>query len=106
MRLPVTFQDVFSGYNILVASSDHTANLVAGVLVERVVTYFGTSVRILSDKGREFVSHVWDRPEDILGCTMVQTSPYHPQGKERIDRSHRIINNLIRAATAQHSEEK
>lgn len=66
----VTFQDAFSGYNILVTSADYTADAVAKLLIERVVAYFGVPVRILSDRGRELISHVWDQLEVIQGCTM------------------------------------
>lgn len=38
--------------------------------------------------------------EKWMGCTMIHTSPYHPQGNSRVKRSLRTINNLVRAALA------
>ena len=100
-RFIVTFQDAFSGFNIMVASPDHTTNTVVQLLVERVVTYYRTPVHVFGDRGREFVGHIWDQLETILGCTMVRTSPYHPQGNGQVECSHRTINNAIRAEIAQ-----
>lgn len=68
--------------------------------IERVIAYFGMPERIFSDRDREFVGHVWDQLERVLGCTMIRTSPCHPQGNALEERAHRTINNLIRAMLA------
>lgn len=41
----VIFQNMFLGYNILVANADHTAEPVAKLLVKRVIAYFGVPVK-------------------------------------------------------------
>lgn len=42
----IIFLDIFSRYCVLIPSTDHTALMVARVLVDRVITYFGTPTHI------------------------------------------------------------
>lgn len=56
--------------------------------------------RILSDCGQEFVRYVWEQLPKWMGCTVFHTSPYHPQENAKVERSHRTINNLIKASLA------
>ena len=59
--------------------------------------YFGTPRRLLSDRGREFVSEVWEKLTITLGIQRVLTSPYHPEGNSINEQSHRTMNNMLRA---------
>ena len=91
------FVDCYSKYTILVPSSNHTANTVSEALVCHVVAYFGTPRRLLSDRGREFVGEIWGKLQRSLGIQRVLTSPYHPEGNAINKRSHRMLNNMLRA---------
>ena len=91
------FVDCYSRYTILVPASNHTANTVSDALLRHVVPYFGTSRRLLSDRGREFVGEVWSKLTRSLGIQRLLTSPYHPEGNSINKRSHRTINNMLRA---------
>ena len=93
----IVFVDCYSRYTILVPSSNHTANTVSEALLRHVVPYFGTPRRLLSDRGREFVSEIWDKSLRSLGIQRVLTSPYHPEGNTINERSHRTLNNMLRA---------
>ena len=57
----IVFVDCYSRYTILVPFSNHTANTVSEALLRHVVPYFGTPRRLLSDRGREFVSEIWSK---------------------------------------------
>ena len=92
----IVFVDCFSRYSILVPASNHTANTVSDALL-RHVPYFGTPRRLLSDHGREFVGEVWASLTRSLGIQRLLTSPYHPEGNSINERSHRTINNMLRA---------
>ncbi|KAG0711856.1 Retrovirus-related Pol polyprotein [Chionoecetes opilio] len=96
-RFVITFIDCFSRFTILVPSADHTGTTVARVLMDRVVSVFGLPRRILSDRGREFTGIVWSQLQLLLGCSMVRTSPYHPQGIGIVERSHRTVGDILRA---------
>ena len=91
------FVDCYSRYTILVPASNHTASTVSDALLRHVVPYFGTPRRLLSDRGREFVGEVWDKLIRSLGIQRLLTSPYHPEGNSINERSHRTINNMLRA---------
>ena len=93
----IVFVDCFSQYTVLVPASNHTANTVSEALLRHVVPYFGTPRRLLSDRGREFVGEVWGNLTRSLGIQRLLTSPYHPEGNSINERSHRTINNMLRA---------
>ena len=70
---------------------------VSDALLRHVVPYFGTPRCLLSDRGREFVGEVWTKLTRSLGIQRLLTSPYHPEGNSINERSHRTINNMLRA---------
>ena len=78
-------------------ASNHTAITVSDALLRHVVPYFGTPCRLLSNRGREFVGEVWAKLTHSLGIQRLLTSPYHPEGNSINERSHRAINNMLRA---------
>ena len=93
----IVFVDCYSRYTILVPSSNHTASTVSEALLRHVVPYVGTPRRLLSDRGREFVSDVWRKLMRSLSIQHMLTSPYHPEGNAINERSHRTLNNMLRA---------
>ena len=93
----IVFVDCFSRYSILVPASNHTTNTVSEALLRHVMPYFGTPHRLLSDRGREFVGEVWASLTRSLGIQRLLTSPYHLEGNSINERSHRTINNMLRA---------
>ena len=93
----IVFVDCFPRYSIVVPASNHTASTVSDALLRHVVPYFGTPRRLLSDRGREFVGEVWTKLTRSLGIQRLLTSPYHPEGNSINGRSHRTINNMLRA---------
>ena len=93
----IVFVDCYSRYTILVPSSNHTASTVSEAFLRHVVPYFGTPRRLLSDRGLEFVGDIWGRLMRSLGVQLVLTSPYHPEGNAINERSHRTLNNMLRA---------
>ena len=102
----IVFVDCYSRYTILVPSSNHTANTVSEALLRHVIPYFGTPCRLLSDRGHEFVSEIWTKLLRSIGIQRVLTSPYHPKGNAINDRSHRTLNNMLRARLLEGSSSK
>ena len=93
----IIFVDCYSKYTILIPSSNHTANTVSEALMRHVSPYFGTPRRLLSDHGREFIRAIWTKLLRSLGIQQVLTSQYHPEGNAINERSHRTLNNMLRA---------
>ena len=96
----IVFVDCYSRY------TNYTANMVSEALLRHVVPYFGTPRRLLSDRGREFVSAIWTKLLHYLGIQRVFTSPYYPEGKVINERSHRTLNNMLRARLLEGSSSK
>ena len=88
--------DVYSRYLIAIPVKNHRASTVSRCLYESVVAYFGTPRSILSDRGTEFTSIVWESLTQMLGAKIKLTAPYYPQGNSVIERSHRTLNNMLR----------
>ena len=93
----IVFVDSFSRHTILIPYSKHTATTVSKALMRHVIPYFGTPRRLLSDCGGEFISSIWTRLLHSLGVRQVLTSPYHPESNTINERSHRTLNNMLRA---------
>ena len=93
----IVFVDCYLKYTILIPSSNHTANTVSEALMLHVIPYFGTPRRLLSDRGREFISTIWTKLLHSLGIQQVLTSPYHSEGNVINERSHRTLNNMLHA---------
>ena len=93
----IVFVDCFSKYTILIPSSNHTASTFSEALMLHVISYFGTPRGLLSDCGREFISSIWAKLLRSLGIQQVLTLPYHPEGNSINERSHRTLNNMLRA---------
>ena len=91
----IVFVDCYSWYTILVPASNHTANTVSDALLRHIVPYFGTSRRLLSDRGREFVGEVWGKLMRSLGVQRLLTSPYHLERNAVNERSYRTMNNML-----------
>ena len=102
----IVFLDCYSKYTILVPSSNHTANTMSKALLRHVIPYFGTPRRLLSDCGREFISDIWTKLLRSLRIQRVLTSPYHPESNSINERSHRTLNNMLRARLLEGSSSK
>ena len=95
-RYIVTMMDVYSRYLIAIPVRNHRASTVSRCLYESVVAYFGAPRSILSDRGTEFTSMIWESLTQMLGAKIKLTSPYYPQGNSVIERSHRTLSNMLR----------
>ena len=70
----IVFVGCYSKYTILVPSSNHTANTVSEALLRHLIPYFGTPRRLLSDRGREFISKIWTK---LLRLLRDPTDPHY-----------------------------
>ena len=102
----IVFVVCYSRYTILVPANNHTANTVSDALLRHGVPYFGTMRRLLSDRGRESVGEVWGKLMRSLGIQRVLTPPYNPEGNAVNERSHRTMNNMLRARLLESTSSK
>ena len=81
----IVFVDCYSKYTILVPSSNHTASTVSKALMRHVIPYFGTPRRLLSSLSALSGPSRFSLPPTILKANAIN------------ERSHRTLNNMLRA---------
>ena len=75
------------------------AESVANALVE-YISRNGIPVKILTDRGSQFISQVMTQTCQMLGITQVQTVPYRPQGNGVLERFHGTLKPLLAKAAS------
>ncbi len=89
--------DAFTGWLEVVPLADTDAVSVAKAFLNEWVSRFGAPERLLSDQGGNVAGEVIKSMCDVLGIKKIRTTPYHPQGNGRAERSIGTIKRLIRA---------
>ena len=71
----ITVVDIFSKWEEAIPVKNHTAEVVAKALMEKVICKFGTPLRILSDQGREFELALFQELCKWTEIDKIRTSP-------------------------------
>ncbi len=71
------------------------ASTIASLLVDRVFSYFGTPLQILTDRGRNFESNLFEELCRRLGIDHIRTTSYKPSTNDLVERFHRTLNAMI-----------
>lgn len=85
-RKVIVMGDLFTRFMVAVPVAEEKAEVVAGVLFDRWISIFGPPVRILSDRGKPFVSGVVRSLCARIGTKKVFTTPYAPQTDGMVER--------------------
>ena len=90
--------DKFSKYTILETVPENIdAEKTADILLKRMISQFGIPEIIISDRGPQFTSNLWQRICEYLGCKSALASSHHPQTDGQSERSIQTFLRLIRA---------
>ena len=65
-------------------------NVVADVLVKKIILRFGMPLVMHSDQGREFENGLMKSLCNLLGCVKTRTAPYHPESDGMVERFNRM----------------
>ena len=88
--------DVYSGFNIIVATKAKSGEAIAEALYE-VMCHHGYPRVMIHDRGNEFINiHVKDMLTVLANMLTRGGAPYHPQTQGSNERRHSIIRNLIK----------
>ena len=91
----LVFQDHFMKHVLAYVTPNQTAKTIAKFLYQGYILIFGALVRLLSDRGANFMSSVIEEMCKILGVKKLQTVPYHPQTNGFVERLHQTIMRMI-----------
>ena len=74
-----------------------TAQVVADSFVANWVARFGLPATITADHGNQFTGATWQCMCKALGVSHMQTTAYHPQSNEMVERFHRQLKAALHA---------
>jgi Integrase zinc binding domain/RNase H-like domain found in reverse transcriptase len=84
---------LFTRFMVAVPVRDEKAETIAEVLFERWIAIFGPPLRLLSDRGKPFVSSMVKYFYAKVGTEKIETAPYHPQSDGCVERFNRTLCN-------------
>lgn len=95
-RYCLTMIDRFSRWAEAVPLQDQEAATVARAFYNAWICRFGTPLRVTTDQGRQFESHLFKHLNRLTGTTHLRTTAYHPAANGMIERFHRQLKAAIR----------
>lgn len=91
----LTAVDHFSKWAEAIPLRNHTAPTVARALVVHVFSRFGTPMQILSDRGPEFESELFNQLMEWLEIDKLRTTAYKPSTNGTVERFHKTLNTML-----------
>src|SRR5438093_2067089 len=87
--------DYLTKYPECFATEDQKAETVAKILVEEIICRHGAPIKILTDRGANFLSEVMNQVYQLFHIQKVSTSPYHPQTDGMVERFNSTLLNML-----------
>jgi len=91
----LTVTDYFTKWADAFPIRNQEATTVAKVLVDRVFSYMGMPVQILTDRGSNFESQLFGELLRRLHIDRVRTTAYKPSTNGQVERFHRTLNSIL-----------
>ena len=92
----LTIQDGFTRYLVAVPLPDQKTETVINAIIENWIYVFGCMETLHTDRGTNFTSNLFKEVMHQLGITKTVTPAYTPES-DRVERSHRVLGDLLRA---------
>ena len=93
----LTIIDRVSRWPEAVPLSNTRADTVAKALIDVWISRYGDPDHIVSDRGAQFTSGLWDALGELAGFKPARTTAYHPQANGMVERFHRVLKDSLRA---------
>lgn len=77
--------------------ADITAQTVAYSFVNVWISRFGVPLHVITDRGSQFESEMFEELSSVVGFHRLRTTAYHPQSNGMIERTHRTIKAALMA---------
>lgn len=95
-RYCLTITDRFTRWPEAIPIQDMQAETVARAFYDNWICRFGTPLKITTDRGRNFQSHLFKELNILTGVTHLKTTSFHPISNGAIERIHRQLKAAIR----------
>ncbi len=83
--------DVFTRFVRAVPVPDEAAETIARALLDQWICVFGPVVRLLSDRGPNFIGKIVEKLAALLGIGRLRAYPLHPQANGTVERWNRTL---------------
>ncbi|BHF66082.1 hypothetical protein SprV_0200909600 [Sparganum proliferum] len=93
----LTAIDRFTRWPIATPIPNITADSVAHAFLEHWIPHYGIPSTIITDRGQQFESRLFNNLTDLLGCSRIRTTAYHPLSNGLVERFHRQLKASLRA---------
>ncbi len=90
-RYLFTIVDRWTRWQEAIPLKEMTADSCARALLDNWISRFGVPEIISSDRGRQFISKLWDQMSCLFGFKHSPTISYHPQANGMVERFHRSL---------------
>ena len=94
-KYAIVFMDYFTKWPEVFATSDQTAETIARLLVEHVISRHGVPELLLSDRGANFLSSLVQEVLKLVGMVKINTSGYHPQCDGLVEKFNSTLINML-----------
>jgi hypothetical protein len=101
----LTLTDYFTKWADAFPIRNQEAGTVCKVLVERVFPYMGMPLQILTDRGSNFESQLFNELLQHLGIDHVRTTAYKPSTNGQVERFHRTLNSILGKVVAENQRD-
>ena len=91
----VVFTDYFTKWPEAFACFNPTAEQIAKMLFDRIITRFGYPEEIMSDRGSEFMGNLMTGLFKIFKIRKLSTAAYHPQTDGQVERLNHTIAEML-----------
>ena len=99
----LTCVDRFTRWPEAIPLTSITAESVAQAFLAGWISRFGVPSTIVTDRGRQFESQLWNSLMSLLGSKRSRTTSYHPQTNGMVERFHRQLKAALKAQLLPHA---
>eukprot|EP01088_Endostelium_zonatum_P003707 TRINITY_DN1489_c0_g2_i2.p2 TRINITY_DN1489_c0_g2~~TRINITY_DN1489_c0_g2_i2.p2 ORF type:complete len:697 (-),score=184.40 TRINITY_DN1489_c0_g2_i2:4878-6656(-) len=100
----LTFMDYFSRWPEAIAMKEVTTENVAQVYLDKIICRYGCPRILLTDRGSQFTSKLFDQVNKLLKTKHRTTTAYHPQTNGVIEKFHESLVGAIKFLCASNEE--
>ena len=75
------------------------------VFIREVVRLHGLPTEIITDRGSQFISHLWKRMLETLNINQCMSSAYHPQTNGQSERTNQTLQQYLRCYCSYHQDD-